>query len=111
MTFQFDSTTSLDENARGVNFNPPGTPYQDVEDSDMDDTYPAVIKGLVYVSGDASTSMNPAFEGIVVAGNNVQTEDTLNVQYDSLLFDNPPPGFHTGDSLQPVPGTWGRGAG
>lgn len=104
--------TPLEEAARGVNFNPAGSPYQDSTDSDMSDSYPSLIEGLVYVSGTATVTANhPQFEGSLITGAelDVNSGQSLTVTYDSKFFSNPPPGFSSGASQAAlVPGSWLR---
>ena len=104
-------TDALSENNVGVNFNPAGSPYQGVTDVDITDTYPSQIKGLVYVSVDAvMADRDTTIDGGLVTGRvlNVNTSDSLTVNYDSRYFDNPPPGFTQGNTLKVTPGSWRR---
>lgn len=105
----------LDEVTLGVNFNPPGTPYQSSEDSLIDDQYPSVIKGLVYVSGDLSLLVDNstiAINGVLIVANTLTVQPTsgggitLDLTYDQRYYDNPPPGFRSGSEMLISPGTW-----
>ena len=98
----------LSESTTGINFNPPGTRFDGVEDSDLEDTYPAVIKGLVYVSNDLTTSNDAAFEGVVVVGNTFIGTDNVTVNYQGSFLANPPPGFTGPPRMYTSPGTWKR---
>ena len=92
--FYINSGNILEEGPPlSFNFNPPGTPYLDVDDEDTDDTYPVVIKGLVYVSGAVETWQSPAFDGVVVVGNTMTANTSLNLTYRSTFLNDPPPGF------------------
>jgi len=100
----------LDESTQGVNFNPLGTPYQGAEDADQSDTYPSVVKGLVYVSGKLEfpfDSLDSYFQGTVVCEEIAVSSDCF-FEYDSTFLNNPPPGFSSGTVMQVVPGTWTR---
>ena len=55
MNFNFQNTT-LSEATQGTNSNPPRTPYERVNNTDTLDSYPSLMKGLVYVSGDVDVS-------------------------------------------------------
>ena len=110
LTLDFD-TAPLDEAKLGTNFNPAGTPFQGVEDGDQMDTYPAVIKGLVYgfgrvIAGDLTV------DGVIVSGGHFQTDDsgatTTTIKHNSRSFRNPPPGFSAGDKMVPAKGNWRR---
>lgn len=99
----------LDEAARGVNFNPAGSPYQGSTDSDQTDSYPSLIKGIVYVSGDATVTANhPQIDGVLITGNElkVNSGESLSVNYDPLYLSDPPPGFSQGNGVSVTPGSW-----
>jgi len=89
-----------------INFNPPGTPYQGAEDTDLLDSYPSKIKGLVYASNDVYFSVENAMEGVVIAGNTLHVTGTLNLAYQAVFHDNPPPGFHGPALMSVVQGSW-----
>lgn len=88
------------------NFNPPGTPYNTVEDTDTSDSYPVGIKGLVYVSGDLTTWQSPALDGAVVVGNTATINTQLDVRYQPTFLNSPPPGFQTAARMGISPGSW-----
>ncbi len=98
----------LSENLRGVNFNPAHSPYQGVSDSDMTDEYTAVIKGLIYISGDLAITYTCNLEGMVLVGGTAEVTKGLTLTYDSKFLNYPPPGFAKGAVMQIVPGTWTR---
>lgn len=104
-SFSFDTeATALSESSISVDFN---------EDSDMVDTYPSVIKGLVYVSGDVAVTNTVNLQGTLVVGvtltatgpNGPATAD-LNLTYSDVLLNNPPPGFGEVAQMVISPGTW-----
>jgi hypothetical protein len=102
--FRFKAN-DLTEGHAGITLNPPGTPYQGVEDNDKDDTYPSVIEGLVYASGPVFTTDQPTFTGVVVVGDEPWLEGTVSLTYSDAFYNNPPPGFRT--PLMGVdPGSW-----
>ncbi len=110
--FKYDSSVQLSESALGVNFNPVGSPYQGNEDADMSDTYPCVIKGLVYVSGELDlrwlwNGHHSAVDGVVVCGSIAANSDFL-LTYRSTFLDYPPPGFAAGNEMEISPGSWVR---
>ncbi len=107
ISFNFQNTT-LSEATQGTNFNPPGTPYEGVEDTDMLDSYPSLIKGLVYVSGNADVSRNhPAFDGVLVVGNRLTVgRYDIDLTYQPTYFDNPPPGFAAPLRMIISPASW-----
>lgn len=105
----------LDEATNGVNFNPVGTPYLGSEDDLLDDQYPSMIKGLVYVSNDlnaTSFDFNMTIHGVLIVGNTFTVRPsgalahTLDLTYDQRYYDNPPPGFRTPPRMLISQGTW-----
>ena len=103
-----DGLLPLDEAARGVNFNPNHTPYQSTWDFDTLDTYPSVIKGLIYVTGNVRIRDDPVVDGAIVAGSlgPCCSGVTLNLTYQPTYLDNPPPGFAAPARMVIAPGTW-----
>ncbi len=96
----------LSESALSVNFNPLGTPRGTIDDADQLDDYPSVIKGLVYVSGDLLASGANSFEGSLIVGVSLDASGVLDLEYDSVYFDNPPPGFFEVSAMRVVAGSW-----
>lgn len=93
-----------------TNFNPPGSPYQGVTDSTAFDSYPGVINGLVYVSGNLLISSACQLNGVVVVGGTTSVNATTNLTYDATSSVNPPPGFARGNVMRVIPRTWKRAA-
>ena len=100
-------STSLAESS-AINFNPFGTPYDTVWDDDLDDTYPPVVKGLVYVSTDLVTANAATIDGVVVVGNAFNGSGNIGLTYRATFLNNPPPGFTTAAQMYISPGTWSR---
>lgn len=98
--------TDLSESALGVNFNPPGTPDEDEEDTVLDDTYDSEIEGLIYVSGNLEVSGSNQFKGVVIVGETLNATGTMDLTYRSDYFDNPPPGFIEVPKMRVVAGSW-----
>ena len=99
---------TLDESKAGVNFNPTGSPYLSVEDSDTDDEYPGVIRGLIYIAGKLDITHECVLEGVVIVEDVCNVNDNTSISYDSSILSQPPPGFTSGTEMQIVPGTWQR---
>jgi hypothetical protein len=95
----------------GVNLNPVGTPHRLVEDSDQNDSYASVVRGLVYVSGTlkllGNSSRHCRFHGVVVCEEIVVWAQTT-FKYDPVFFNYPPPGFAQGPQWRVMPGSWQR---
>ena len=108
------NSTDLDE-ALTANFNPPGTPYPyngGTDDTLQDDLYPSQISGLIYSSDLLTIGNNTTINGIILANNLIRTRslvtDTVNLTYNNIYFNNPPPGFTGGDQIRIVPASWAR---
>ena len=115
ITIQCLSATALQESQDpATNFNPAGsnppttaTPYpwgSNNFNTTTTDSYPSVLAGLVYVSGNLTTVNSPAFNVLVVGGSLTATNQMW-LSYDPAYFNNPPPGFCT-LPMVPSPGTW-----
>lgn len=96
----------LSETPATGSFNPPGTPYNGAEDTNTTQSYPSVIKGLIYVSGDLTTTINPVFDGAVVVGGAVNVSNTLALTYQPTFLNNPPPGFTAAPRMVVTPDSW-----
>ncbi len=105
----YSGTGTLDESSVG-NMNPPGTPYQGVTDSDLADSYPAIIKGLVYVTGEIKLDSEGNFEGVMVAGADINPFSDTILNYNPIFLNNPPPGFTSGNGVKIYGGSWARAA-
>lgn len=108
MRFQMNGAGTLSESVVGVNYNPPGTPYGGFSDLDTVDSYPSIIKGLVYISGDTLMQMTPVFDGVVVVGAALtsMTTPVFNFTYRPIFLNNPPPGFGLPPRMVVSPGSW-----
>jgi len=89
-----------------INFNPPGTPYEGVEDGDLDDSYEAIITGLVYVSDSLQMVNTSVIEGALVVGGTSRTTGTLTLIYSQRYLTDHPPGFGKQLGMDVSPGTW-----
>lgn len=98
MVLQF-TNTALSEASTGVNFNPDAN-------ATKTDTYPSKIQGLVYVSGNLSTSNAVTVEGNLVVGGTASCTGNLTLKYASIFNDNPPPGFRSGTKMVVASGSW-----
>ena len=100
----------LNEGTLATNFNPVGTPYQGSENADTLDTYPCVVTGLIYLSGTLEliwiSSAYRKVDGVIVADQLDIDFEYLDMTYESVFVNYPPPGFGSGDPMIPVPGTW-----
>ena len=103
---------TLYETSQSGSYNPPGTPYEGfavTEDADDADTYPSVIKGLVYVSGNLQTRNHLVLDGVLVVGGSLDaTAGDISLTYQPTFLNNPPPGFGSAGTMAVSPGTWQR---
>lgn len=102
------TATSLTESTAGLSLNPAGTPFPyptGTADTDKSDSYPSQIMGLVYASGNVTTSNAPSVNNLIIGGA-LTTSGTLNLFYDSAYSRSPPPGFTATGSMRPVLGTY-----
>ena len=106
ITFAYDANT-LNE-AAGKNYNPPGTPYNGVSNVTTNDTYPSVLNGLVYVSGNLTLKNNNTLGGPLIVGGTVTSANNLIVKYDSTYLINPPPGFFDTPPMKPSASSWAQ---
>lgn len=100
---------NLSESTQATNFNPPGTPYAyptGTSDTDTSDSYPSSISGLVYVSGNVTTSNSPTISLLMIGGA-LTLGGTVTLAYDSTYYNSPPPGFFTVNMI-PGQGSWRR---
>ncbi len=95
-----------------INYNPINTPYNDVEDTDTLDTYPSEINGMIYISDNVTVYNNITVNGTLLVGNTATLEDpglnmaNVNIVYDDIYFQNPPPGFTDTPNMTIAQGSW-----
>jgi len=95
------STAGLVEYANMTNFNPTGTPYEGLgEDSDEDDTYASEIKGLIYCNKKIIFYEHPVITGAVLANDNIEINDELDLTHNPIYFFSPPPGFNGPEEIK-----------
>ncbi len=111
---------SFSEANLGLNFNPSGTPYpyqSGTSNSTLTDSYPSQISGMVYSAGNLKFYNSPTINGVVIAASQIQVTNppgnvgttTMNLNYNNIYLNNPPPGFTSGTvTMKEVPGTWQR---
>jgi hypothetical protein len=107
------TSAALSETSAGINFNPSSTPYPYLGgqpggtfDTNTTGTFPCQINGLVYCTGNLSTSNNPIQnKGVLVVGGTWSPGGTINLNYDPSFATNPPWGFGASVMLAQS-GTW-----
>ncbi len=99
----------LAETSSNANYNPPGSPYAGLTDTDVLDSYPSLIKGLVYASGAITTNNTATIQGVLVAGTTMAMAGTVSLTYADTFYTNPPPGFGAATTaMQLSAGSWKR---
>ena len=109
-----DLTTknSLSEVTIGINTNPATSPYQGVSDTDATDTQPSQVLGSIVSTGNILLDGVSTLSGPIYSGSTITvTSDSLNINFQSDMILNPPPGFFVDtpkmrlitSSLQSVP--------
>ncbi|HVS70922.1 MAG TPA: hypothetical protein VHQ47_06680 [Phycisphaerae bacterium] len=101
------SNGTLNEGGSIPNLNPASTPYpypNGAGNSTTSDSYPSVIDGLVYVSGNLVIQNNPSVDNLLVTGT-LNASGILSLNPQPILLSNPPPGFRT-VNMGVSPGTW-----
>jgi len=111
-------SAELSEADVGVNLNPPTTPFESLFDADLTDTYPSVIKGLIYVSGDVASDteslpfeytvpVDVSIDGALVVGRTLNSfTGVMSLTYRATYLNNPPPGFYMMGGMMVSPGSW-----
>jgi hypothetical protein len=103
-----DGSVPLDEG--GTSLNPEGTPYGDPGnwDDDTGDTYPSIIKGLVYAESRLDGAAHAVVNGVVVSGGiaNLTPFFVFDLTFDSTYLANPPPGFAGAPKMKIAQGSW-----
>jgi Carbohydrate binding domain len=86
---------ALSEAEDGVNYNPAGVSHETLgTDSDMNDTYPSEIQGLILVEDDLAFQNNALVRGSVITGGDVTSSGgSLEVVYRPDALYSPPPGL------------------
>lgn len=106
------SATDLSEAAVGTNLNPAGSPYLGEEDADLSDTYPSVIRGLIYTDHDLVLQpSHNRIEGVILSGAKVRSDPSavLDLTYDPAFAEDPPPGFFVPDgNIRLAASSWAR---
>ena len=91
-----------------TNFNPAGAPYQSVSDTDVLDSYPNEIRGLVHAKRAVRLTQTARVKGVVLVESTVSCESTNEITHNPTLYQNPPEGYWSYGQLEIVPGTWRR---
>jgi len=98
----------LSEPVLGTNFNPRGVPYNNRSDTDLSDTYPNEIRGLVYVNGALTLRQSARIRGVVLCDGTVSLMGSTEIIHDGTYYIAPPEGFTEIVGMKISPGSWRR---
>ena len=104
----WDGEQDLSETTNGVSYNPVGTPYLNSQDADTSDSYPGVIEGLVYMTGNLTVEKRSKRVGTTIVGGTATFTASSTLTYNSAPYNYPPPGFGAAGQMRVVPGSWRR---
>jgi hypothetical protein len=108
MAFTSDAIL-LDEPILGVNFNPPGAPYDGVSDADLLDLYSTEIQGVAHIKGQLLMEDTAEVDGIVICESTVTVSGNNEFNWVIDHSFDPPFGYTDTDAASPmmiVPGSW-----
>jgi hypothetical protein len=109
LVLKANKLTPLEESFSGINFNPPGMPFEGVTDSNITGSYPTELRGLVHCLGEVTINENTLIRGALICeatGSNALVAGNAEVVYDTNLVSDPPMGYYTSERLKIKPGTW-----
>lgn len=105
LRMRWHQETVLDEGGSN-NYNPPHTPYNGTSNMTNGDSFPGLLAGLIYVTGEIETENEARTDGVFVTGGEIVGKGTWTTTYDSIFYTDAPPGFGAGTDMEMVPGTW-----
>jgi hypothetical protein len=110
ITLAFNGDGLLSEAIAGVNFNPPGSAFQGISNSNTSDSYPAEISGLVHALGNVHFTANSRIRGTVISestgGDALHVEAAPEIVYDAGILTTPIMGYMKSVNMTVVPGSW-----
>ena len=99
------STSRLAESSPLGNFNPAGTPYNGVSDSDVTDNYPSQLNGVFHIIGSGAVvtlSSNLTLDGCLISESPVTITGPCNLIAEPTLLSSPPEGYVNPANVSPV---------
>ena len=82
-------------------------PYNGSEDADTSDSYPSIVKGLVYMTEKLINNTNGIYvDGMIIVGQTTNVAGTVNVKYRRDIYKDAPPGFYYMNKVVVVPKSW-----
>lgn len=77
------------------NLNPVGAPYLGVTDTDTSDTYPSALTGVLFATGNFTTSASATINGVVIVRGAANLSGTLTINKNESYLQTVPAGFGT----------------
>ena len=96
----------LSEVTNAANYNPVGASYEGIYDSDMLDTYPNEIRGLIHINGSLSLQQSARIVGTVICDGPVTCKAANTIIYNSVLYTSPPIGYTYVAEMKISPQSW-----
>jgi Tfp pilus assembly protein PilX len=100
------ATTYCKESSCNTNLNPAAVPYLGASDTDVADSYPNEIQGLVHVDGTLQLQQTARVVGAVICNGTATVEGTNAISYTSSLFNCPPNGYTYVERMRVSDGSW-----
>ena len=108
LSFDWTGGSPLNEGTLVTNFNPVGTPYDGLTDADTSDSYPGMMKGLVYCSGKLTVNNPCVLQGTLIVGGMADINANMTIGTYGGPATYPPPGFACGNVMRIIPRTLQR---
>ena len=109
---QFASgNNSFREIDAGISLNPPGAPYNGVANTNISETFPSEIRGLVHVTGAILYRASATVRGAILSNSTAgadafDVDDTTTITYTPGLYTSPPCWYTTAVPMVIDRGTW-----
>ncbi|HAC91939.1 MAG TPA: hypothetical protein DCF63_15140 [Planctomycetaceae bacterium] len=104
--------STMSEITENVNLNPASTPYQGIGDSNIDDSYPVLMRGIVWAKNSIDLRYHPVVEGIIMSGGTITsqvvnsfTRTHVDVFFSDRFYNDPPWGFVERSETLPIAGS------
>jgi hypothetical protein len=104
--------STMSEISENVNLNPTSTPYQGAGDNNIDDSYPVLMRGIVWAKDSIDLRYHPVVEGIIMSGGTITsqvvnsfTRTHVDVFFSDRFYNDPPEGFVERFETLPIAGS------
>jgi len=107
LTVRYTSaTTTLSETSLATNFNPVGSPYEGIWDTDTLDQYPNEVRGLVHVDGSVYLQQTARVVGAIICEGAIYGEENNTIIHDPVLYACPPRHYTHVAGMKISPDSW-----